>query len=507
MNKKQQKYILTLDEGTSSCRTVICDKKANLIGFAQQKISTFYPNSGWVELDPVEILNSQKTTFVRAKRNSGITPDQIQGVGISNQRETIVMWNKKTGYPVYNAIVWSDGRTVEYCENLIKNNSKLENIVREKTGLIISPYFSASKINWILNNVDKAKAALASGDLLCGTIDTWLIWNLTVEKKHVTDISNASRTMLFNIHTQTWDQELLKIFGIPSEILPKVQPSGSVFGHLIDNIFSTPTVNKVPIAAVLGDQQASLFGHLCFKKGQIKCTYGTGCFALVNTGTKPVNSNNRLLTTVAWQIEGQPVVYALEGSVFSAGSSLNWLHEPMQLIDQINMADNLAFSINDDQKIYMVPAFNGLGAPYWDTTARTLIIGLERNSTPAHIVKATLEGIAYECHELFNCMEHDLSATFPEVAVDGGITASKYLMQFQSDISNKNILIPRSVESTALGAVFMAGLTVKYWQSMDELSTLNNISEKFVPTMQPELRTQLLDGWFKVVKLSLNYLK
>ncbi len=488
---------MTLDEGTTSCRTLIIDEEGNTVSIAQQEFQQYFPRSGWVEHDAMEIWNTQKVTIVNAKKEANIKSTDIIAMGITNQRETIVVWDKNTGLPIYNAIVWQDGRTSEYCEELIENG-KVE-MFREKTGLVISPYFSGTKLKWILENVPEAKQKIKDGTLLAGTIDTWLIWNLTDGRVHATDVSNASRTLLFNIHTQEWDKEILKEFGIPIEILPKVKSSSEEYGIVNPKVFSMNAKGEVPITGVIGDQQSSLFGQLCTKIGDIKNTYGTGCFTLVNTGNKPVKSNNGLLTTIAWKIGKEKTIYAIEGSVFIAGASLQWLRDGMKILYHASHTDSYAAMVSDDQRVYVVPSFTGLGAPYWDTTAKGAIYGLTRGTKREHIIKATLESIAYQTNDLISAMKEDIQKPIKTIKVDGGAAKSDYLMQFQSSISKMKIERPVNIETTAMGASYMAGLAVGLWKLKD-LHQIAKLDKEFEPNLKENDRNRLLRGWKAAIK-------
>jgi len=456
----KEKYILTIDSGTTSCRSLIIDKKGRVVATSQIEFTQFFPESGWVEHDSLEIWNAQLSTLQSVKNKSKIKSHDIAAIGITNQRETIVVWDKKSGLPIYNAIVWQDGRTKEYCDELIKQGHS--DLFTSKTGLIINPYFSGTKLRWILKNVPAAKETLERGDLLAGTIDTWLLWKLTKGKSFATDVSNASRTLLFNIHTMDWDQEILDLLEIPKSILPKVQPSSSFFGEVQPEFFSINAKGIVPITGMIGDQQSSLFGQLCVEKGMVKTTYGTGCFILINTGDKPIKSKNKLLTTIAWQIEGEKTQYALEGSVFMAGASITWLKDSLRLIydsSEIDFYIGLVEKLKkDNQRIYVVPSFTGLGAPYWDSNSRGAIFGLERGTKREHIAKATLESIAYQANDLIKCMSSDINKQIKIMKVDGGVSNSNYLLDFQSSLSDLKIIKSKNIETTAMGAAYMAGL-------------------------------------------------
>ncbi|MBR4025819.1 MAG: glycerol kinase GlpK, partial [Mycoplasmataceae bacterium] len=423
----KDKYIITLDSGTTSCRSIVVNKKGQIVGISQTEFTQYFPQSGWVEHDALEIWNTQLSTMQSVKNKAKIKSNDIAAVGITNQRETVVLWDKETGLPVYNAIVWQDRRTSEYCEELISKG--YEKMIHEKTGLILNPYFSATKIRWILKNCDDAKRKLKEKRLLAGTIDTWLIWKLTQGKVHATDVSNASRTLLFNINTLDWDQEILDLFEIPREILPEVKSSSDDFGTILPQHWSSNATGVVPITGVIGDQQSALFGQLCIKEGMVKNTYGTGCFTLVNTGNKPIKSKNKLLTTIAWKIKNEPVQYALEGSVFIAGAAIKWLRDSLRMIYESSEVDYYCSITKDDQSVYVVPSFTGLGAPYWDSYSRGAIFGLERGTKREHIVKATVEAIAYQSNDLISAMENDMGKKITLLRVDGGAANSNYLMQ------------------------------------------------------------------------------
>ena len=499
------KYIMTLDEGTTSARTLITNKKGEVISVSQKEFTQYFPRSGWVEHDATEIWNTQKTTIVDAKKKASIKSHDIAAVGITNQRETIVVWDKETGLPVYNAIVWQDQRTADYCESLIK--AKKDAIFHKKTGLFINPYFSGTKLRWILKNVKGINEKLKKGKILAGTIDTWLIWKATGGKVHATDVSNASRTLLFNIHTQKWDKQLCDILEIPMEILPEVKSSSGIYGYVEKTIFSKAAKGNVPIAGVLGDQQSALFGQLATSVGDVKNTYGTGCFTLVNTGTKPTDSKNKLLTTIAWKIGKNKTVYALEGSVFIAGASIQWLRDGLKIIYNAAESDFFANLVKDDQRVYVVPSFTGLGAPYWDSTAKGAIFGLERGTKREHIIKATLDSIAYQSYELIESMQKDLGKNIRSIKVDGGASQSNYLMQFQSSISNLKVIRPKNIETTAMGAAYMAGLAVGFYKNIEELKKIAKVDKEFKPSMTPKERGKLTKGWKAAVSRTRNWTK
>ncbi|QSF13611.1 glycerol kinase GlpK [Mycoplasma sp. Mirounga ES2805-ORL] len=502
--KPNEKYIMTLDEGTTSCRSIIFNKNGEVVSQSQTQLTQYYPKSGWVEQDALEIWNTQLSTMQSAKNKLGIKSSSIQAVGIANQRETIVLWNKETGLPVYNAIVWQDRRTSEYCESM----SRHIDLVRSKTGLIINPYFSGTKIRWILKNVKEAQDLLENKKLLAGTIDTWLIWKLTKGKVHATDVSNASRTMLFNINTLEWDKELLKLFEIPIEILPEVKSSSEIYGTIEPSYWSSNSFSKVPISGVAGDQQASLFGQLCDQTGMVKNTYGTGCFTLMNIGNKPIISKNKLLTTIAWKIGDEKPIYALEGSVFIAGAAIQWIRDGLKLIYDSSESDFYVNLINDDtHRVYLVPSFTGLGAPYWDSYSRGAIFGLERGTKREHIVRAALESIAFQSNDLLMAMSNDTNKKIKVLKVDGGASQSNYLMQFQSSLSNVNVIRSQCSETTALGAAFFAGLATKFWNSFEEIKKISKIDKVFAPMLETKEVDKLLKGWNQAVKRTFNWIK
>ncbi|MBR5514700.1 MAG: glycerol kinase GlpK [Clostridia bacterium] len=494
MNKK---YIMALDQGTTSSRCIIFDKKSNIISVAQKEFKQIFPCPTWVEHDPLEIWNTQFTVAREALEKSGITANEIDCIGITNQRETTVVWDKNTGEPVYNAIVWQCRRTAEYCDELKKKG--YGDIIRNKTGLVIDAYFSATKIKWILDNVKGAKEKAKNGDLLFGTVDTWLLWKLTEGRVHATDFSNAARTMIFNINDGCWDKELLEIFDIPESMLPKVKDSSGIFGTTSLFGFSF----DIPISGIAGDQQAALFGQTCFEKGQAKNTYGTGCFLLLNTGDKPHINNDGLISTVAWSIKGK-ITYALEGSVFVGGAVIQWLRDEMKFISSAADSELEALKVKDNGGVYFVPAFTGLGAPYWDQYAKGTISGLTRGSSKSHIVRAALESIAYQSHDILRAMESSALIEMTSLNVDGGACANNFLMQFQADIINVNINRPHCIESTALGAAYLAGLATAYFSDMDEIRKLKSISKTFIPNMCDETRKLNLNGWKNAVKRTLT---
>ncbi|HRF18303.1 MAG TPA: glycerol kinase GlpK [Chitinophagaceae bacterium] len=487
-------YILSLDQGTTSSRSLVFDKQGNIVSQAQKEFRQYYPQPGWVEHDANEIWSTQFGTMAEA----GINMKQIAGIGITNQRETTVVWDKKTGQPVYNAIVWQDRRTAALCDEL-KSAGKAA-MIRQKTGLVIDAYFSATKLKWILDNVSGTRDRAVKGELAFGTIDSWLTWKLTNGEVHVTDVSNASRTMLFNIHTLQWDEELLKLFDIPAAILPEVKPSSKIYG-VTGNIIPD---SRIPIAGIAGDQQAALFGQLCTQPGMVKNTYGTGCFMLMNTGEKAIASSNNLLTTIAWQIDGK-TEYALEGSVFIAGAVVQWLRDELKIIRTSAEVEKLSAQVKDAEGVYIVPAFAGLGAPHWNQYARGCIFGLTRGSNNAHIARAALDSIAYQTFDVLKAMEADAGINIAELRVDGGATVNNQLMQFQSDILNCKVVRPVITETTALGAAYLAGLAVGYWKNIAEIKEQWQAEKTFAPALNDEKRKDLVKGWQRAVKASITW--
>lgn len=485
-------FILALDQGTTSSRTIIFDHKGNIVSVAHKEFRQIFPKPGWVEHDPEEIWSTQYGTIAEALAKAGITLKQIVAIGITNQRETTVVWNRETGKPVYNAIVWQDRRTAGFCDELIKSGH--QKTISEKTGLVIDAYFSASKIKWILDNVSGARKDGENGKLAFGTIDTWLIWKLTGGKVHVTDVSNASRTMLLNINKVSWDDDLLKLFRIPVSMLPEVKPSSYKYGQT-GNI--VPGSN-IPIAGIAGDQQAALFGQLCVSPGMVKNTYGTGCFMLMNTGDKPMMSKNNLVTTIAWQL-GSRIEYALEGSVFIAGAVVQWLRDGLHFIRNSSEIEKLASQVEDNGGVYMVPAFAGLGAPHWNQHARGAIYGLTRGTTHAHLARAALESIAFQTADVLKAMQADSGLTITELRVDGGATVNDGLMQFQSDLLNCKVVRPRVTETTALGAAYFAGLATGFWKDVEEIRKQWQIDKEFLPSMAEQARMELSKGWQKAI--------
>lgn len=487
------KYIMALDLGTTSCRCIIFDKNGRICSAAQKEFTQYFPQPGWVEHDAEEIWATQTGLMYEAMSKIDITINEIAGIGITNQRETTVLWDKETGRPVHKAIVWQCRRTAGYCDELKKLG--MAEFFRSKTGLVLDAYFSATKLRWLLDNAAGARERAEKGELLFGTVDSWIIWKLTGGKVHVTDYSNASRTMLFNIHTLKWDEEILRVLKIPQQILPEVKPSSHVYGYTDSKLFG----REVPIAGAGGDQQCALFGQTCFERGEVKNTYGTGGFMLMNTGTAPVNSHNGLVTTIAWGVDDK-VEYALEGSIFVAGAAVQWLRDELGLIRDAAESEVLAKSVPDANGCYVVPAFVGLGAPYWDQYARGAIVGLTRGVNRNHIVRATLESIAYQVNDVLMAMQEDSGMPITSLRVDGGACDNDFLMQFQADILNTSVVRPYCIETTAMGAAYMAGLAVGYWRSKEEILANHVIAAEFKPQMGQAKRENLLQGWHNAVK-------
>ena len=492
-----KKYILALDQGTSSSRALLFDKEQNIIGIEQTALKQYYPQPGYVEQNPHEIWETQylvaKTLLTRLK----IKPSEIAGIGITNQRETTIIWDKNTGEPIYNAIVWQDNRTVDYC-NLLKKQ-KLDHFVKNTTGLFIDSYFSGTKIKWILNNIAGAKEKAEKGELIFGTVDSWIIWKLSGGKLHITDYSNASRTLLFNINALEWDKRLLAIFGIPEKMLPKVKNSSEIYGSTDSSLFN----EEIPIAGIAGDQQSALFGQQCFTTGDAKNTYGTGCFMLMNTGDKIINSKRGLLTTIAWGIDGK-ITYALEGSVFVAGAAIKWLRDGLKIIKTAEETEEISNSTKTNEGVYFVPAFSGLGAPYWDMKAKGIITGITQATTDKHIVRSTLESIAYQTYDVLNAMTADSKIQLKKLNVDGGMTVNNFLMQFQADILNTQVIRPQIIETTALGAAYLAGIATKFWNK-GEINEIRKVDTVFKPEIDNKTRKKLLRGWKKAVKNSMKH--
>ncbi|MCR9769817.1 glycerol kinase GlpK [Vibrio harveyi] len=490
----EQKYIVALDQGTTSSRAVILDHNANIVSVAQREFTQIYPEAGWVEHDPMEIWATQSSTLVEALAKTGIRSDQLAGIGITNQRETTIVWNKETGKPVYNAIVWQCRRTADICEELKARG--LEDYVRDNTGLVLDPYFSGTKVKWILDNVEGAREDAEAGKLLFGTVDTWLVWKMTQGRVHVTDYTNASRTMLFNINDLCWDQKMLDEMGIPASMMPEVKRSSEIYGQT--NIGGKGGT-RIPIAGIAGDQQAALYGQMCVEAGQAKNTYGTGCFLLMNTGQEKVTSKNGLLTTLACGPKGEPA-YALEGAVFMGGASIQWLRDEMKILAGAEDSEYFATKVDTSNGVYVVPAFTGLGAPYWDAYARGTIVGLTRGVNSNHIIRATLEGIAYQTRDVLDAMQADSGIKLANLRVDGGAVANNFLMQFQSDVLNTEVHRPQVTEVTALGAAYLAGLAVGFWNSIDELQDKAVLDRTFEPHDDEEKRNRRYKGWKRAVK-------
>lgn len=486
------KFILSFDQGTTSSRAIVFNKEGGIVSIAQREFEQIYPQPGWVEHNASEIWTTQISVATEAIVKAGLTPTDIAAIGITNQRETTVLWDKKTGEPLYNAIVWQDRRTSAYCDEL-----KLKGLgtsIQEKTGLILDAYFSATKIKWVLDNIPGAREKAAAGEIAFGTIDSWLIWNLTDGRVHVTDVSNASRTMIYNIHTLSWDEELLSLFDIPKNILPEVKSSSEVYGETTGNVLAA----KIPIAGIAGDQQAALFGQMCTQEGMVKNTYGTGCFMLMNIGDKPTASKNNLVTTIAWKINGK-VQYALEGSIFIGGAVVQWLRDGLGIISTSAEVEQLALKVQDTGGVYLVPAFAGLGAPHWNQDARGTITGITRGTTAAHIARAAVESIAFQTMEVLKAMEADSGHSIKELRVDGGATANDMLMQFQADLLDTTVIRPKVTEVTALGAAYLAGLAVGFWHSMDDISGQWKIDKNFNAGTAENI-PERINGWNKAVK-------
>ena len=493
-------YIIALDQGTTSSRAIVFDKQGAIVSQGQYPLPQHYPQPGWVEHDPMDILRTQLMALASAWEKAGLSPGQVAAIGVTNQRETAIVWEKATGKPVMNAIVWQCRRTAEECERLEK--AGIGDYIRQKTGLLIDAYFTGTKISWILDHVPGARARAENGELLCGTVDSWLIWNLTGE--HVSDYSNCSRTMLFDIDKLCWDEELCRALRVPMCMLPRPVSNSEIYGNIRPGIRGIETLEGIPVAGAAGDQQAALFGQCCFAPGQAKNTYGTGCFTLMNTGEQSLRSENGLLTSVAWQLGGK-TCYALEGSVFNAGSSIQWLRDELQLIGSAHETDLLAESVADNGGVYLVSAFTGLGAPHWDMYARGAILGLTRGATRAHIARAALEGIAYQVADLVSTMEKDLGKPLSSLWVDGGASVSNFMMQFQADLLRCSIYRPKMVETTAAGAAYLAGLAVGLWGSPEEIAKNRSLEQVFAPKMPAEQAQQYLRQWHRAVARSLKW--
>lgn len=494
-----EQYVMALDQGTTSSRCILFNHAGDICGMAQREFEQIYPHPGWVEQNPREIWSSQYSVMAQVMAENGIDAKQIKGIGITNQRETTIIWNRYTGEPVYNAIVWQCRRTAEMIDALKEEG--FDQVIREKTGLVADAYFSASKIAWILDHVEGAREQAEKGDLLFGTVDTWLIWNLTGGLVHVTDYTNASRTMLFDIHKLCWDEEIMAKFRIPRAMLPEVKPSSCIYGYTDEKVL----VGNVPIAGAAGDQQAALFGQGCFQPGDVKNTYGTGCFLLMNTGTDPVMSGNGLLTTIAASTDPAKVEYALEGSIFVAGAANQWLRDGMRLVENTPETEKYASQVEDTDGVYIVPAFAGMGAPYWNQYARGTVVGLTRGCTREHFIRATLESIAYQAYDVIKAMEEDAGVQLNVLKVDGGASANNMLMQFQADINNTIVHRPKCIETTALGAAYLAGLATGYWKNKDEIKENWQLGRAFESEMDKEKRNQLLKGWKRAVRCAIAW--
>lgn len=494
-----EKFILALDQGTTSSRAILFNRNGGIAAVAQKEFTQFFPEAGWVEHDAMEIWVSQASVAKEVMLKMGIKADQVAAIGITNQRETTVVWDRKTGEPICHAIVWQDRRTAAYCDTL--RAAGKADLIKQKTGLIIDAYFSGTKLKWILDHVVGAREKAQNGELAFGTVDSWLLWKLTEGKVHATDVSNASRTMLFNINTLQWDEELLGLMDIPPSLLPEVRSNSEVYGHA--HALGMP---EVPVAGMAGDQQSALFGQMCIREGMVKNTYGTGCFMLMNTGTKAVQSNNNLLTTIAWQVNGV-TQYALEGSVFIAGAAVQWLRDGLKIIRQSSDVQSLASSVDDTDGVVVVPAFSGLGAPHWNPYARGTIFGITRGTTDAHIARATLESIAYQTYDVLKAMESDAGLPIAELRVDGGATVNDMMMQFQSDILSVKVLRPAVIETTALGAAYLAGLAVGYWESQHAIASQWEVSGQFTPEKNDAWRSERIAQWHRAVNAVLNWSK
>ncbi|CAM2920454.1 glycerol kinase GlpK [Paenibacillus sediminis] len=496
----EKKYVLSLDQGTTSSRAILFDRSGAIIGAAQKEFTQIYPKPGWVEHNAEEIWETQLEVLKAVLIDNHVLPEQIAAIGITNQRETTVVWDRNTGKPVYNAIVWQSRQTIDICNELKEQG--YDEVIREKTGLLIDAYFSGTKVKWILDHVEGAREKADNGELLFGTVDSWLVWKLTDGAVHVTDYSNASRTLMYNIHDLAWDDQLLDILTVPASMLPEVRPSSEVYGYTSQALFE----QQIPIAGIAGDQQAALFGQACFEEGTAKNTYGTGCFMLMNTGENAVASNNGLLTTIAWGVDGK-VEYALEGSIFVAGAAIQWLRDGLKLIEKASDSEKHAASVDSTDGVYLVPAFVGLGAPYWDMEARGAIFGLTRGTTSDHFVRAALESLAYQTKDVLEAMEADSGIQLQKLAVDGGAVANNFLMQFQADILGTEVGRPRVLETTALGAAYLAGLAVGYWESKEDIVHNKVIERTFEPSMESERRDDLYAGWKAAVQATIGYKK
>ena len=495
---EKKKYVMAIDQGTTSSRCILFDRKGNICSVAQKEFEQIYPKAGWVEHNPLEIWSSQLSVAVEAMGKIGANVEEIASIGITNQRETTICWDKRTGKPVYNAIVWQCRRTADYIERLEQNG--YIDMIKKKTGLIPDAYFSGTKIAWILEHVEGTREMAEQGNLLFGTVDTWLIWNLTKGRTHVTDYTNASRTMLFDIHRLCWDDEILHILNIPKSILPEVKPSSYIYGYTEEAVIG----GEIPIAGTAGDQQAALFGQCCFEAGEIKNTYGTGCFLLMNTGDKAYTSENGLITSIAAEEEGK-ISYVLEGSVFVAGASIQWLRDELRMLKKASQSEEYAEAVEDTNGVYVVPAFTGLGAPYWNPYAKGMIVGLTRGTQKEHFIRATLESLAYQTTDVIHAMEKDTNISLRSLRVDGGASANNFLMQFQSDLLGIEVLRPECIETTALGAAYLAGLAVHFWNDKEEIKKNWALSRTFHAEFTDEKRTALLKGWKRAIKCALVY--
>lgn len=498
--KTEEKFILALDQGTTSSRAIIYNHNGEIVAISQKDFEQIFPEPGWVEHDPNEIWYTQSSVAAESIAKKNLDGTNIAAIGITNQRETTIIWNKETGEPIYNAIVWQDRRTSKYCDSL--KEMGYSDMILNKTGLVIDSYFCATKIKWILDNVEGARKQAEEGKLCFGTVDSWLIWKFTRGNMHITDVTNASRTLIYNINTMDWDEELLELFDIPRSILPEVKESSEVYGETATTLFST----KIPIAGIAGDQQAALFGQMCVDHGMAKNTYGTGCFLLMNIGDKPVFSKNNLLTTVAWKINGK-TTYALEGSVFIGGAIIQWLRDGLQIISNASESEALSASVEDNGGVYFVPALTGLGAPYWDQYARGAIFGITRGTTKAHITKAAIQGIAFQVYDLIKSMESDVQNSIKELRVDGGASANNVLMQFQSDLIENKVIRPKVLETTSLGAAYLAGLAIGFWKDIDEIKVQWKEDRNFTPEMKDERREHLLKCWNRAVNRTQNWIE
>lgn len=495
---QMKKYVMALDQGTTSSRCILFDKEGHICAMAQKEFEQIYPQPGWVEQNPLEIWSSQYSVMMEVFASAGVSASEIAAIGITNQRETTIVWDRHTGEPVYNAIVWQCRRTADMIDSL--KAEEYDRVLRERTGLVADPYFSASKIAWILKNVPGARERAEKGDLLFGTVDTWLIWKLTGGTVHVTDYTNASRTMLFDIHRLCWDEEILEKFGIPASMLPEVKPSSFVYGHTAESVLP----GSVPIAGAAGDQQAALFGQCCFEKGDVKNTYGTGCFLLMNTGHTPITSRNGLVTTIAASVDDH-VEYALEGSVFVAGAAVQWLRDGMRIVRSAPQTEEYAANVPDSGGVYLVPAFAGMGAPYWNPYARGTAVGITRGTTKEHFIRATLESIAYQVYDVVHAMEEDAGASLTTLKVDGGASANNLLLQFQADIDQAAVCRPKCIETTALGAAYLAGLATGFWKDRGEIRRNWNLDRAFQPQMSPAQREEKLKGWRRAVRCAIAW--